>query len=178
MAATDLTAQVLRELLDYDPATGAFTWRPRPLSMFISQRLADSWNTQHAGKAAGGQYVGGYLGVTVFRRKHLAHRLAWLHATGGWPSAQIDHRDGCRNNNRLSNLRDVSPAENSQNLRKSKRRDGILPLGVRLQPGRASYEANIRTNGQRTFLGSFDTPEEAHAAYLSAKRSQHIACTI
>lgn len=44
-----------------------------------------------------------------------------------------------------------------------------LPAGVKAKRGR--YVARIRTGKRERFLGSYDTPEEAHAAYLKAKEN-------
>jgi len=50
--------------------------------------------------------------------RHLAHRLAWLYMAGAWPSGVIDHMNGDPSDNRWSNLRDVTQAENNANRRK------------------------------------------------------------
>jgi hypothetical protein len=82
---------------------------------------------------------------------------------GMWPQGQIDHINGIRTDNRLSNLRDVSSAVNNHN---SQRRlwGTARYVGVKETPG-GRYAATIC----RTHLGVFDTPDQAHVAYLVAK---------
>ena len=60
----------------------------------------------------------------------------------------------------------------------SSNRIGVL--GVRYRKSRISkpYEACIKENGKNKYLGNYSTPEEAHQAYLTAKRELHEGCTI
>lgn len=158
---TELTASRLRELLHFDPETGVFTHRePR-------QRVV-------VGSRAGGLGTNGYrkhrvLGLTVSE-----HKLAWLYVTGEWPKGQIDHLNGKRDDNRIANLRDVPLRLNRQNLRKAQGQVGML--GVSKHHER--FRAEIGLDYRRIRLGTFDTAEEAHQAYLTAKRQLHEGCTI
>ena len=38
--------------------------------------------------------------------------------------------------------------------------------------------ATISVGGRQSYLGTFATPEEAHAAYLAEKREKHQGCTL
>ena len=163
MATSDLTAQRLRELLRYNPETGIFT-RPRPTRY-----------TQAGGDAGRLNNIG-YMVVSIDRKKMLAHRLAWLYQTGGWPTAEVDHINGIRTDNRWENLRDVSPSTNQQNRRAPNRNNSAGLLGVSRE--KKSWVAQIFHDGKRKRLGTFDTPEEAHAAYVAAKRVAHPGCTL
>ena len=165
MATPNLTAARLRELLSYDPETGEFT------------RLVQTCGRALVGDIAGTAHVRGYRRIRVENVSHMAHRLAWLHVHGEWPTGLIDHIDGNPGNNRIANLRVVTSSLNQQNQRKAhshNTKSGLL--GV--QANYKKWAANIRVSGKRTYLGSFDTPEEAHAAYLEAKRRLHATCTI
>jgi len=87
------------------------------------------------------------------------------------PDGDIDHIDGDRSNNKLSNLRIVTRAENMQNQRKAKGNSRIGLLGVSANKGR--WMARIKRNGVMRHIGTFDTPQQAHAAYIAEKRVFH-----
>lgn len=178
MATADLTAQRLRELLHYDPGTGEFTWKSRPSELFSEERFCRIWNSQHAGKPAGRTAPHGYIRIAIFDRRHYGHRLAWLYERGEWPAGEIDHINGNRADNRLSNLRDVTRQLNAQNIRQRYAGYSDLPLGVTFNKKERVFAAAIRINGKSTPLGRFSTAEEAHNAYLSAKRHHHPGAVI
>tara|TARA_R110002126_G_C10215925_1_gene478497 strand:+ start:194 stop:622 length:429 start_codon:yes stop_codon:yes gene_type:complete len=128
------------------------------------------------GHVAGGTGSHGYLAVSVFNRKRLAHRLAWFYVTGKWPSAHIDHIDGNKSNNCFANLREVTRFENLQNMRQANKRNKTRLLGVSAHQGK--WRVQIMTQGQRIRVSGFNTPEEAHQKYLLLKREFHLTCTI
>lgn len=152
-----ITATRLRELLNYNPETGEFT------------RRVSTTNSVRVGDIAGSVHHTGYLRIRVDGHQYLAHRLAWLYTHGEWPKNEIDHIDGNKTNNRIANIRDVTPSVNQQNQRKA--RSGTGFLGVTLSQGR--FRALIGVAGKQHYLGNYDTPELAHAAYLNAKRRFH-----
>jgi hypothetical protein len=92
----------LLEQLQYDPETGIFRWR------FARGYLP-------AGRLAGSRRKGGYLQVGFGGRTHTAQRLAWFYVHGTWPANHIDHINRNRSDNRIANLRDVSPKRNAAN---------------------------------------------------------------
>lgn len=118
----------------------------------------------------------GYRQIRVDKRVVMEHRLVWLRVYGAFPKGEIDHINGDHGDNRIENLRDVSAGVNMQNLRVPRRTNKIGLLGVTRSGKR--FRATIRTNGKAKYLGSFDTPDEAHEAYINAKRSMHVGCTI
>lgn len=160
MAASDLTAERVRHLLDYDSEQGIFYWR-NPLKAKVR------------GQVAGGVGPKGYKQVKVDGFRYLSHRLAWLHVHGEWPKGQIDHINGVRHDNRISNLRDVTPSVNNQNQRRALRNNATGLLGVSRTSSGKPYAASIGVAGKYKWLGTFDTPEEASQAYIEAKRSLH-----
>lgn len=160
MAATDLTAARLRELLHYNPNTGVFTWR-------VSRK-----GVQCVGAVAGDKTWNGYWRIGVEQRRYMAGVLAFLYMTGEFPAGDVDHRDGERTNNRWSNLRVVPRSVNNQNQRKAQRHNKSGYLGV--SPNRKRWAASIVVNGAKTHLGTYDTPEDAHAVYVEAKRRMHV----
>jgi hypothetical protein len=93
-----------------------------------------------------------------------AHRIIWKLIHGKDPDQVIDHIDGNPSNNRIENLRDVSPAKNAQNRVNTKKKY----LGVIIK-GRES-QAIIGRDKKVYDLGMFDTPEEARDAYLAAAK--------
>ena len=168
---TDLIAEHVRSILDYDPETGVFTWKTRPASMFRDGRKsaeheASIWNAKWAGSTAG-TLQKGYCRISVHARRHSAHRLAWLLVHGEWPDGDVDHIDGNRLNNRIANLRLATRSQNLANARKSNRNTSGLK-GVSWNKKSQRWMAQICADNHRLYLGLFDTPEEAHAAYLAA----------
>lgn len=153
-----LTAERLREVLDYDAETGLFT-RKEPR------------NRWKAGQVAGGETCHGYTGIKIDNRVYLAHRLAWLYVFGEWPSKGLDHLNGSRRDNRLVNLREATHAENAQNRRGARRGSAVDFIGVSRYRG--VFRAQIKTDGKNKHIGYFGTPEAAHEAYLDAKRKLH-----
>lgn len=156
-----LTAWRLRELLHYDPLTGVFTW----------VKDAGRWGRIKAGSVAGHQNSRGYMQIRVDERMYKAHRLAWLYMTGKWPEHQIDHISGVRHENAWCNLREATNSQNQQNVRKARSDNKCGLLGV--SRDRDRWKAQIKIDGSNKSLGTFDTPEQAHAAYLEAKARMH-----
>jgi hypothetical protein len=165
MAKADLSAERARELLDYDPATGAFThkaWRG---------------HGRRPGEVAGCLHSqSGYRRISIDGHDYQAHRLVWLWVHGRWPENFIDHINGRRDDNRLENLRDVHDMANRENRRNIRRDSATGFQGVALNGKR--FSAYIRVSGRRLHLGTHDTPEAAHAAYVEAKRRLHAGSTI
>jgi len=159
-----LTAQHVRNVLDYDADTGIFRWRQK-----VAQRVK-------IGDLAGSRHYSGYLTVFTLGKSHRLHRLAWLHVYGAMPDCHIDHINGVKFDNRIVNLRLSNPTENAQNRRRQQRGAKSGLLGVARNGN--NWQAYIRVNKVPMYLGTFKTPEEAHQRYLDAKRKYHIACTI
>jgi hypothetical protein len=166
MAASDLTAARLRELLHYDPETGAFTWRIRRGSRQAGQPTGSAINSH------------GYMQIGIDGKLKKAHVLAWLYMTGEHPESLVDHKDGTRTNNIFSNLRSTTYTVNAENRRLPRLGCESGFLGVSRQRRIDKWQAAIQINGRKRYLGVFGTPEEAHAVYLDAKRKLHEGCTI
>ena len=118
----------------------------------------------------------GYRRIIVNRKQYRAHRLIWFMVHGKFPVNMIDHINGNKLDNRISNLREATHQENMQNKTKARSDNKSGFLGVHLH--RKKFLARIHVNNRRKILGSFDTPEEAHEAYLAAKRELHDFYTI
>ena len=154
----------LMRLFHYDPLTGVFRWR------------VSTTNSISVGQIAGGITEGRYRKIRFQGRLRYAHHLAWLYMTRQFPRLHIDHIDGDGLNNRFVNLRDVCRSVNLQNTRHARSDNTTSFLGV--QKNHKGFAARITINGKRVSLGTFTTPQLAHAAYLSAKRELHEGCTI
>ena len=164
MADKYFTADYLRSILEYDQITGSFTW------------LALTSRRVKVGDVAGWKTSIGYIRINVLGRAYQAHCIAWLHFYGAWPTADIDHIDGNPSNNAIANLRDVSHSVNLQNQQRAQRCNNSGFLGVSRRG--SCWRAQITADGKKRHIGTFNTPELAHAAYLEAKRKLHAGCTI
>ena len=151
--------------MHYDPDTGVFT-------RLLQQGRAS------CGEQAGSLSVKGYWQITVDSHRLIAHRLAFLYMTGEWPKDGVDHIDGTKTNNAWGNLRDTPQEVNVQNRRGPNSGNSTGMLGVSYDPRRNKYTAQIMTGRKNKHLGRFDTPEEAHQVYLTAKRELHAGCTL
>jgi hypothetical protein len=158
------TIEHLRTSLNYDASTGHFTW-------LVHKRRPDL-----IGKRAGSAQAKGYWAIAIHNRKQLAHRLAWAYMTGEWPTQHIDHINGNKQDNRFCNLRQVSRHGNLQNIRKATKASKSGFLGVSAHQGK--WRAQIMADGVITRKSGFNTPEEAHEAYLEMKRKFHATCSI
>lgn len=154
-----VTQARLKELLNYDPGTGVFTWRvsrgPKP---------ADSV----AGVIKGNKYI--YIGVDG--KTYLAHRLAWLYAHGIFPLGQVDHANRIKTDNRIENLRLATQAENMQNLSKPRNNTSGV-IGVSWDKQHKKWRAQIMIHGRQIYLGLYETIDGALAARYAAKEKYH-----
>lgn len=157
-----LTAERLRELVHYDPDTGIFTRK-------------EDRGGHKAGEVMGSVSHRGYMKIGVDMRRYYAHRLAWLYVFGEMPEV-VDHINGNTLDNRISNLRNVSQAENLQNIRRPSRNNRSGFLGVSRK--RKKWTAALSLNNRTIRLGIFETKEAAYAAYVNAKRLLHPMSTV
>lgn len=157
-----VSPEEIRRLLAYDPETGVLTWTAR-----------HSIRIKHAGAVAGTIDRLGYVLISIKYRRVRGHTLAWVIQTGAYPENEIDHINGVRSDNRWANLREADRCINMQNLQGPKRDSKSGLLGAIAHSDGKHYTAEIRTNHKRRYLGCFDTPEQAHAAYMEAKGRFH-----
>jgi uncharacterized protein YdhG (YjbR/CyaY superfamily) len=158
------SAQYLRECFDYNPDTGDLIWRVRPRHHFATQPAMDGINKRCAGKIAGMVTDQGYVHIRVDGERILAHRVVWKMLNGKDPEHRIDHRNGNGADNRAANLRE---ATRSQVRQSSPHRRGSASKykGVTQTTNKKRWRATITIGKQCTYLGTFDTEEEAHAVY-------------
>lgn len=148
--------ETLRGLFSYNPDTGALT--------NLSTRNSRAVKGQRAGHLMGT----GYRKIRIDGKDYGEHRLIWKLVYGYDPEV-INHKDHDRSNNRLDNLEDGTCTDNN---RHSAAAINALPLGVKQLKEKGKtydrYIARATVNGKRLYLGTYDTPEQAHQAYLEA----------
>lgn len=150
---------VLRHYFSYDPETGELRWK-RPQKGI------------QVGRIAGNRNANGSIGLAVEGQKCLAHRVIWKMTTGRDPVADINHIDGDRSNNRLSNLREATRSQVGYWKKSHPRKaNKDLPRGAR--PAKGKFQACLKADRTFHHLGVFDTPEEAEAAYIEASLKMH-----
>jgi hypothetical protein len=128
------------------------------------------------GLRAGRINVLGRKQIGIGRKQYFVHRLVWLFETGMWPSHPIDHIDRDPLNNRFSNLRATTSELNGQN-RGCVDAKGRL-IGAIWHKHKRKFMSQIVVGGRTRFLGYFSTAEEAHTAYVEAKRNFHPSGTL
>ena len=158
------TLETLREFFILDAETGTLVWRK-------------SRGTAAAGSRAGCVCVKERRAAVRFNNYLWpVARIIWCMHTGAWPVGEVDHINGDSLDNRPSNLRDVPPFVNKQNHHVAYANSRVGLMGVHERNGR--FIGKITRHGKTTYVGTFDTPEEAHAAYVNAKRLIHEGCAI
>ena len=152
-----LTADLVRQMYDYDPLTGRFTWKVQ------------------RGRARAGDPTGyiaknrsGYKWVTIglMGKNWPAHRLAWLHHYGSLPIGEIDHLNQDATDNRIHNLRDTIRSVNSKNQHmKSTNTSGVT--GVYWEERTKRWRAEVKVNGVKNRLGRFENIHDAAEAVIA-----------
>lgn len=160
-----MSNELIREFIGCDPESGRLTW------------LKDVGKGRHKrGDEVRRMHSDGYLCFGLGGKTYLAHRVVWLLTNGSWPTADVDHINGDRCDNRISNLRDVSRSVNLQNRKKPNRDNSSRFLGVSKNGN--GFLARIKSAGKKLNLGTYETPQMAHAVYLDAKRRLHEGNTL
>jgi hypothetical protein len=149
-----ITAAQARKTLFYNKRTGILKWLVRPS------------NRVHIGDEAG-TISHGYVAIEINRKIYRAHRLAWLIVTGRWPT-ELDHKNGKRDDNRWSNLREVTRLQNCWNSAAKKSSSGVK--GVHWSDACGCWKAAIKANGRQIHLGIFKKKKDAQAAYIRAAK--------
>jgi hypothetical protein len=150
--------ETLRQFFRHDDDSGDLYWavkKARATNLRIPIRSPDK---------------DGYYRVKIDGSTFKVHRIVFALHYGFWPSGQIDHIDGCKTNNRIKNLRECAPHQNSSNRKTS----NINTTGFKgVSRYRNKFKAHIRHRGVGTHLGYFNTAEEAHVAYCNAAKVLH-----
>lgn len=156
----------LKEFIRYNRDSGEFIWAKPPN------------NAIKVGAVAGSVNPRGYIELKIKNVSYKGHRVAWFIEFGVMPTSGIDHINGNKLDNRISNLRFANDSQNQQNLRGPTKRNSTGFLGVSFNKRVKKYQSMIRANGVNHWLGYFNTAEDAATKYLSRKRELHSYCTI
>ena len=140
----------VKQLLDYNPETGEFTWKmtrgPKPVGSQAGQRWVD------------------YIRIKIDGKSYQAHRLAWLILTGKDPGNTIvDHKDLNKQNNRANNLRLRTISQNSASTMR-----GEPKCYQKTKSGK--YQAVYTLDRKRVTLGTYNTAEEASKVGRAARK--------
>ncbi len=159
-----ISHEALKKQLHYDPETGNFTWlRPSKFHSELTGSEAGTPARHRSGKA--------YWHIGIGGKKYLRSRLAFLYMNGALPDEYVDHINGNSIDDRWLNIRAATGTENALNHHKRAKR-GLLPMGVKaLKSGR--FQARIAVNLKQLALGAFETPDQAHDAYLKARKEHY-----
>lgn len=155
-----LTQAELQSQFHYDPETGIFTRLKNKHKSNV--KLKENW----------------YFYICINNKSYVAHRLVWLYIYGRFPTNMLDHINGIKNDNRLCNLREVTHAQNMQNIIIPRVTNKSGLLGVTYRKDKNKYIGQCTFNKKLHATKYFDTAEEAHEAYLELKRKLHEFCTI
>jgi hypothetical protein len=131
-----MSLKAAKGMLDFDPATGVFTWKQAP-----------KFKPQLLGKVAGTNSRG-YVKLKIGQEQIAAHRLAWEWFHNEEPPAEIDHIDGNKQNNAIWNLRDGTKGVNTMN--RGMHRSGEL-VGVNFY--RDKWQARMGKAGDFLYHG-------------------------
>lgn len=157
----DLSVEEVRRLLAYDAETGKLFWRETVNSRALK---GDEAGHLHA--------RWGYIVITIRSKKYKAHRLAWVIAYGVWPSAELDHDNGEKADNKLKNLREASTSQNRCNSRLM-RNNTSGRKGVCWDNQKQQWLATIQINHKPKYLGHFRSFARACVARERAEKLYH-----
>jgi hypothetical protein len=164
----NLTQEYLKSILDYEPETGIFIWKKRPLNHFKNLRSCHSWNGKYFNTVAGSVDAKGYRTITINGDSYKEHRLAFLYING-WMPKEIDHKNvnGSKTDNRIVNLRAATTVTNMQNRKKQKNNTSGLKCVSWYKPLK-KWVSYIKLKNKRKHLGYYNCPAAAHFAYQVA----------
>lgn len=148
-----ITQDELKVRLTYDSLSGKFYWK-----------TVKRYSNRVVGDEAGTKSDGGYVVIKIDGTPYKAHRLAWLYMYGEFPKEYLDHANGVVDDNRILNLREATPQENSRN-RKIHKNNSTGYKGVSFHKLVGKYKATAMLLNKNVNLGWYDTAEDASKIY-------------
>jgi hypothetical protein len=162
MKCNVISPEYLKSILNYDLETGFFTWLWR-------KDISNCVNMREVGKVAGSICpTTKYRRIKINGKLYKCSRLAWIYVYNKNPNFMIDHINGDRSDDRISNLREATRSQNGANRSKQKR-NKWGNKGITVRPN-GKYQAEIRANGKRYYLGVYETADDAGIAYANASK--------
>jgi hypothetical protein len=159
---------VFRKLLRYCPHSGDFFWLPRPEVVFSRKSDFSHWNNRYAGNKAGCIDARGYVRIKLFGKMIAAHRMAWAFEFDCWPIDEIDHLNGVKSDNKISNLRCVSKSVNQRNKKLQANNKSGVP-GVRFLQRSRGWEVRVC----EMYVGHFASLDDAIMARKRAEKNMN-----
>jgi len=143
-----ITQKELKNILHYNPKNGVFIW---------SKKISKKINT---GDIAGDVNKRGYCRIGIRGKKYASHILAWIYIYGEAPENDLDHIDHNKTNNKISNLRIVTPSENAMNQTMSKANKSGFN-GVVWNKKAGKWMVQIAFERNQIYLGIYDDIHDA-----------------
>jgi len=155
-----ITQSELKDVVDYCPDTGVFTWK-----VSLSYR-------GKAGTIAGNVRKDGYWRIMIRNKMYYSHRLAWLYVHGEFPICYIDHINHNKSDNRIENLRNADTFSNAHNIKKfSTNTSGHK--GICWHKKAKKWMARFKCRGKVYYLGVYSDIEEAVKVYEENAKKYH-----
>ena len=164
-----MNPEYLHKCFSYDSNTGRLTWRERPREHFKGGAGWHNFNNQFANKIAGVQKNDGRYEIKLDGKSFKAARIVWAMQTNTAIFGAIDHIDGNPANDRLSNLRVVSAAQNARNRSNlSNNSSGIR--GVTWHVPSSKWWARVTFNNKTISLGLYSSISDAAKIVIETKQ--------
>ena len=161
--------KTLGRYLEYNPLTGCITWKKRDTTYFTSKTAESTWNRKFLGRQAGCiDSSTGYRVISINNTKYYAHRVALMLSNKATLKGHVDHINGNKEDNRLINLREVTPSQNMKNSKLRTDNKSGFP-GVWWDKSRSLWEASIYVDGAKKSLGRFKELSSAVLARVTAE---------
>ncbi|QKE54181.1 homing endonuclease [Salmonella phage vB_SalS_SA001] len=141
-----ITQERLKELLEYNPDTGIFTWKV-------------SRGPIKKGSIAGSKNSKGYWRIQVLGKEYLAHRLAFIWMTGSCPD-RVDHENRIYDDLKWDNLRSATNSQNQANKGKNPGNTSGYK-NVYWRENRKRWIVVVQKDGQKYRNGSYEHIQDA-----------------
>jgi hypothetical protein len=159
-----ITRQEILSIFEVDVARGIMTWKnpPKGAEHTIGKQAGWIEKQKHNDRR--------FVRVQINGRSYSRSRIIFLVAHGRWPHPMVDHINRDSTDDRICNLREATASQNARNTRRT-RTVHDLPQGAYQAKNR--FQSSITVDKRAIYLGSFETAEDAHKAYVAAKKVMH-----